>query len=396
VTPNQRFFDFVTGTTATITAITGGNPNLRADNRRVDKIGLTIAPWTKRDVNFTANFTHTRIDDPIQSLTSPTAAIQAVFPDRFVRDAAGNLLRVDTRPVNFAKSEASELRYGINFSVPLKSKIQKQIEAFRAGTGPNPFAGMTFPGGRGPGGGDGQQRRNRGGGGSDSTPPPSVGEAPAGAAPGDNRNPDAPGGGGQPGQGGPGRGFGGGGFGGGGGGGFRGGGFGGGGRGGGGGGRLQFAVYHTWRFTNRVTVADGGPTLDLLNGDTLGGGGGTSRHEIEGQAGYNNNGLGARLSINYASGTRVNGGTPGNPDPLNFSGLGTADLRLFADLGQQLGLVREHPWVRGMRVTFAVTNLLNSRQRVTTADGTVPVSYQPAYLDPLGRAVRVSVRKLFF
>jgi hypothetical protein len=34
--------------------------------------------------------------------------------------------------------------------------------------------------------------------------------------------------------------------------------------------------------------------------------------------------------------------------------------------------------------------------RVTDAAGLTPVSYLPAYLDPLGRSVRVSVRKLFF
>ncbi len=58
--------------------------------------------------------------------------------------------------------------------------------------------------------------------------------------------------------------------------------------------------------------------------------------------------------------------------------------------------VRAHPWMRGARISLAVTNLFNQRQRVRDADGTTPVSYQPGYLDPLGRSVRLSVRKLFF
>ncbi len=45
-----------------------------------------------------------------------------------------------------------------------------------------------------------------------------------------------------------------------------------------GGGRLQFAVYHTWNFTNRLLVANGGPSLDLLNGDAISASGGQSRH----------------------------------------------------------------------------------------------------------------------
>ncbi len=356
--PNVRIFDYIQGTTATVTAISGGNPNLIADNNHVKKLGLTLKPWTKRDINLTANYVSSRTDNPIASFPTPTAAIEAAFPDRFTRDASGNLLRVDQRPINFARSERSELRWGINFSAPIKSKIQKELEAYRAGTGPNPFEGLAPPGGV-----RGRQGADAAGG-------------PGAGGPGAGR----PGGGGFRGGGGGGRG-----------------GFGGGGRGGGqGGGRVQFAVYHTWHFTNRVLIQQGGPSLDLLNGDAIGANGGQSRHEVEAQAGYSNNGVGVRLSANYANGTRVNGGTIAAPETLAFSGLATANLRLFGDLGQQLNLVKAHPWVRGMRVTLSVDNVFNSRQRVRDATGATPISFQPDYLDALGRTVRISVRKLFF
>ncbi len=345
--PNVRIFDYIQGTTATVTAISGGNPNLIADNNHVKKLGLTLKPWTKRDINLTANYVSARTDNPIASFPTPTAAIEAAFPDRFTR-VNGALVGVDQRPINFARSERSELRWGLNFSAPIKSKIQRELEAYRAGTGPNPFEGLAPPGGfRGRRGADGAAGGARGGG---------------------------PGGGGGGGRG-----------------------FGGGGRGGGqGGGRVQFAVYHTWHFTDRVLVQQGGPSLDLLNGDAIGASGGQSRHEIEAQAGYSNNGVGVRLSANYANGTRVNGGTIAAPETLNFSGLATANLRLFADLGQQLKLVKAHPWVRGMRVTVSVDNVFNSRQRVRDATGATPISFQPDYLDALGRTVRISIRKLFF
>jgi uncharacterized membrane protein YgcG len=346
-TPNVRTFDYVSGTTATITTITGGNPQLIAENRRVRRLGLTLKPWEKTDLTLTANYINTRIDDPIVSFPAVTAAIEAAFPDRIVREG-GALLRIDRRLINFAQSDRSELRWGLNFSKPIKSKVQRELEAFRAGTGPNPFAGLGLPGGerRRPGG-DGEGARGGGGGG---------------------------GGGGR---------------------GFRGGGFGG--QGGGqGGGRVQFALYHTWHLTDRVLVAEGGPSLDLLRGDAIGGNGGQPRHEFELQSGYSNNGIGVRLSANYATGTRVDGGTASNPEPLRFGGLATANLRLFADLGQQLKLVRAHPWIRGTRVTFSIDNSTNNRQRVTDATGATPIGYQPDYLDPLGRTVRLSIRKLFF
>ena len=369
-TPNVRVFDYVRGETATVTTVTGGNAGLIADNRHVAKLGLTLTPWSARDLTITATYTNTSIDDPSVAFPAATAAIEAAFPTRFTRDASGVLTRIDTRPINFARSERSELRWGINFSKALKSKVQKEIEAYRNGTGPNPFAGLRFPGQGGRRAGDAASPSGTGAATGQGTPP----------AGGDGAG---------------GRGRGGGGFGGGG---FRGGGggFRGGGRGGQGGGRLQFALYHTWHLTDRVLVADGGPRLDLLNGDAIGATGGQPRHELEGQAGYSNNGLGARLSVNYASGTEVNGGTPGAPEPLRFSGLATANLRLFADFGGRLEWVKAHPWLRGVRATVSVDNLFDSRQRVTDATGTTPVSYQPDYLDPLGRTVRVSLRKLFF
>jgi hypothetical protein len=348
-----------------VTTISGGNPALIANNRNVSKIGLTLKPWSATDFTVTADLTRQQTDDPIAGFPTPTATIEAAFPDRFARDGSGQLIRLDTRPINFARSERSQLRWGFNWSKPVRSAIQRQIEAFRAGTGPNPFAGLTPPGGRRPG--------------AAGATPPGSGAAATPAA-GEQRGGGR--GGFRGGQGG---------------GGFGGGGFGGGGRGGGGGGgRIQFALYHTWRFTDRVLIADGGPELDLLNGDAVGGNGGTARHELEGQAGYSNNGIGIRASADFRSATTVTGGTPAVPTTLEFGSLATVDLRLFADLGQRLDLVRRHPWVRGMRVQLGVDNLFNTRQQVRDAAGETPIGFQPAYLDPVGRTVRLSLRKLFF
>ncbi|WP_425228056.1 TonB-dependent receptor [Sphingomonas sp.] len=370
VTPNVRVFDYVNAANAVVTTISGGNANLRGFETHTAKIGLTVRPSRERDLTFLANYVSSHVDDPVASFSTATAAIAGAFPGRFTRDAAGQLTRVDTRPINFARTERSELRYGFNLSIPLKSQLQRQIEAFRAGTGPNPFAGLTFPG-----------RRN---GGQSGQP----GAAPQGGAPATGQT-GAPTSGATPsgGFGGPG-----------GGGGFRGGGGGGGfgGRGGPGGGRLQFALYHTWHFTDSVLVASGGPRLDLINGDAIGSSGGQPRHEVEGQAGYTNNGLGARLSVNFRSATEVNGGTAAAPTRLDFGALTTASLRLFADPGQRLALLRKHPWLRGFRVTLAVDNVFDARERVRDQTGATPVNYQPDLLDPLGRTVRLAVRKLFF
>jgi hypothetical protein len=184
----------------------------------------------------------------------------------------------------------------------------------------------------------------------------------------------------------------------------RGGGFGGG-RGGGSGGfvgfggpggqnrgRLTFSLTDTLTFVDRVRIGPGLPELDYLHGDAIGSSGGTPRHKVEAQAGYFNNGLGARLSANWRSGTRVD---TLSGDDLRFSSLGTFDLRLFANPGDIPELVVKHPWLRGTQVRFEVENIFNSRPKVRDAAGSVPLSYQPGLLDPLGRTVMISFRKLF-
>lgn len=358
-TPNVRIFDFVRGENALVTTISGGNTGLAAQRTRTRKLELTLKPWSQKDINFSANYVDVRNRGAIADFPSATAAIEAAFPSRFTRDGSGRLISIDTRSINFAETSRSELRSGINFSVPIKSKIQKQLEAFREGRGPNPFAGLQRPGGGGQPGQGGP-----------------FGQGAPGAL-GARAGPGGPGGfGGAPGGGG-----------------FRGGGFGGGGAAGG---RAQFAVYHTLHLTDRVQVQNSLPGLDLLRGDTIGGAGGQPRHEIEVQAGYNNNGLGARISANWQSATTVLGGTPLAPDTLRFGSIGTADLRLFADLGQQLGFVKRNRWARGVRLFLVVGNVFNTRQRVTDATGATPINFQPAFRDPLGRTLRLSIRKLFF
>jgi hypothetical protein len=59
-------------------------------------------------------------------------------------------------------------------------------------------------------------------------------------------------------------------------------------------------------------------------------------------------------------------------------------------------LVKKMPFLRGSRVMVSIDNIFNARRDVTDATGATPLRYQPDYLDPLGRAVTISFRKLFF
>ena len=139
----------------------------------------------------------------------------------------------------------------------------------------------------------------------------------------------------------------------------------------------------------------GGPLLDRLDGAAAdGAGGGQSRDEIEAELGLSARGLGARLTANWKSATTVRAG-PGSPTgDLGFSDLTKVNLRFFADLDQQKPLLAKAPWLKGSRLSLSLSNLFDERVRVRDATGATPVGYQPANLDPAGRSIRFSFRKL--
>ncbi|HWQ88294.1 MAG TPA: TonB-dependent receptor, partial [Brevundimonas sp.] len=158
-------------------------------------------------------------------------------------------------------------------------------------------------------------------------------------------------------------------------------------------GRFNLSIYHTVRLQDEILIADGLPVLDLLDGSATSGRGGTPRNEIQAQVGVFRNGKGAFLFGNWREGTRVDGGT--GPD-LTFSDLATLNLNVFIDLGQQADWVAKYPWLKGARLQLGVQNIFDSRLEVTSSAGDAPLNYQPDYLDPQGRTVGLTFRKILF
>ncbi len=392
LTPNTRIFDFATGQTVDVTQISGGNPALTSDDRYRDSVRVTWQPYQDKQLIFRADYNKIHYKDPIVgALPAASAAIEAAFPDRFIRDAAGDLTEVDFRPVNFSSQDVSSIRWGFDYSKPIgppsapppRSQVFQELrkagiagQVGRRPAGPPPGANAEglpapVPGAQGPfpGAPGGPPDANAG--------PPTDG-APA-AAPPERGN-----GGGFAGRGGQGGGPGGGGF------------AGGraGARGGPQDGRLHISLFHTYYFADRFLVRPGGPLLDFLDGSSLNGAGGQPQQEVQLQLNIAERGFGGEINADWKSGTTVSGvtGATGN---LDFSDLVKVNARVFADLNQRKTLIEKDPWLKGVRVSFSIANIFDQRQKVTDATGATPLSFQPDYLDPLGRTWRIEVRKLF-
>lgn len=343
-TPFSRVFDTTRNETVDVTRVTGGNPSLTPDRREVFKIGIGSRPFEEVDFDVNADYVRTRSRNIIASLPLATPDLERAFPTRFQRDSSGRLTTLDARAVNLAGRDREEIRFTLNLSRPW---------------GPQPEAPFSQRGGgMGGGGGGGGSRPAAAG-----SPPPATGTP---ASPEDEAARRA---------------------------------------------RMaqigerflafarrgsaQFTLTYTQRLQDEISLAPGLPILDLLDGDSLFDTGAAARHELEAAVGANRDGFGARLVTNWRSSSRVAGSAVTQRGDLEFASLTTVNLRVFADLGLQ-PWARDYPFLRGARVSLVVGNLFNERQSVTAPGGTVPVIYQPDLLDPQGRTVRLTFRKLFF
>lgn len=372
VTTGVRVFDLVRSETAEVARTTGGLATLDAGQKDVFKLGATWQPLDDVNLRFQANYVSTRTHDAIVAFPSASTQVEAAFPDRFIRDASGTLTAIDARPVNFALQARDEVRWGLTYSRQIGSEptAEERAEMRRRFEAARPAA---------PAGTEAQTPARSGAPGAAERPPSGEGP-PDGPPPGGGAPPSGPPGGGMAmggrGPGGPG-----------------GGGFGGFGGGGPRSGVFQVGLYHTLALRDEVQIAPGLPKLDLLDGAALGSGGGSPRHQLELQTNYSKSGLGVAMNANWQSGTKISGSTPDGD--LEFSDLATVSLRLFADPGRQRW-ARDYPWLRGARATLSIDNIFDARQEVRTGDGAIPITYQPDLLDPVGRTIRLTVRKLIF
>ncbi len=296
--PNAPYFDFVTGNSALVTVVAGGNADLAPERRRISTIGASWKPIKAKELRLNVDYIETRIDGQTSYLSSVTPALQAAFPDRFTRDAAGQLLTVDLRPVNLTRE--------------VERKVQAKVSLFaQLGAEPQP---PTAPPAK------------------DAPPPPPPKPRPM---------------------------------------------------------IYGFGTFTT-RIDDRLVLRPGQPELDLLGGDTLDGTGGRPRYEAQGNLGGSFDPVQGGFYAQWQAPTRIRSDIP--TSDLRFSAKFFVGLYATVDAA---GLAPGADWAKAVTFQLDVQNIFNDRIAVRDRNGTVPYRFQPAFLDPYGRIVRLTVRKLF-
>src|SRR3546814_8814186 len=73
----------------------------------------------------------------------------------------------------------------------------------------------------------------------------------------------------------------------------------------------------------------------------------------------------------------------------------TFNLSAFVEPERLFDLPKKKGVLNGLKISIDVQNLFNGYRRVTLDDGTVPSGYGRDEIDPLGRTLRISLRKKF-
>jgi len=290
-TPDLREFDFVTGETSIVSKIASGNGSLVASRSRIASARIQVTPLASTDLQLSAEYTLEQTRDPIVTISAATAATMAAFPGLFTRNADGYLVKMALQPVNLAQRDQQQLRWGLNYTVPLGAARPETV-----GGGPTPA-------------------------------------------------------------------------------------------------QFQIALYDTWRFHDLVTLHEGEPALNLLNGGFLSDLGGTPAHELELQTTLATRRWSADINARWQTPTTIDAGPNGN-ERLTFSQGVTINVRFQLNLGEQRWLTRLLPFVRG-KLNLSADNILGAHVSVHNATGMVPPAYSQAYLNPTGRTFRITFRKRF-
>lgn len=131
---NVPVLDFGNGRTELVTLVTGGNPDLRAEERLVRSLGLSLKPFASREWRLNATYEATEVRDQTGSVYAITPQTEALLPDLFTRDAAGRLTDVQFRPLNFYRERIRAL----NLTLNIFSQLGKPAAPDPARPGPPP------------------------------------------------------------------------------------------------------------------------------------------------------------------------------------------------------------------------------------------------------------------
>ena len=154
--------------------------------------------------------------------------------------------------------------------------------------------------------------------------------------------------------------------------------------------RFTLTLNHRWRLKSELLTRPGIPVIDQLR-DT-----GQSRHLLSMQAVAGKKAFGANVNATWSSAARLrNRGLSGPQAEYRYKPPLRVNLGLFVDPEDLSPSLKRAKLLDDMRISLDVDNLFNGYRRAARGDGSVPAGYSRDEVDPVGRTLKLSVRKRF-
>ena len=118
----SRIFDYNNQQIVDARLITGGGSQTADTRRRQNILSLSMAtqPFRQNGMTFNFNYARSISNGGLINFPDLTPAVEAAFPERFIRDSADRLIEVDARPVNIDHDLNESL--GSSFALQLEGK----------------------------------------------------------------------------------------------------------------------------------------------------------------------------------------------------------------------------------------------------------------------------------
>lgn len=161
--------------------------------------------------------------------------------------------------------------------------------------------------------------------------------------------------------------------------------------------RLFVNLNYTFLLRDRLRITQNSEQLSLLDGFALSRSGGSPRHDLRLSAGVFRRGLGLRGDLSLRSDssiTYLESDNPRQASSLRFRYKPILNLQIF--LNPQDRIVGNVPnSLQNLQISLRIDNAFASRPKVVDETGNTPFLFKPAFLDPLGRSVSLTARKVF-
>lgn len=129
LTPNQNVYDFVNDESVSVTRVSGGNSELEPDKREIWRLGARLRPLEAHNLQLSVDWIDRATDQPVGRFPAPSQEIEAVFPERFLRDGSGNLFAFDTRPINLHSERTNQLVSALRYTRAAAKGGRKGVKA---------------------------------------------------------------------------------------------------------------------------------------------------------------------------------------------------------------------------------------------------------------------------